>query len=61
MLKGYYHIGLTDNAENICILFITPFGIYDYTVIPPEMCNASATFNEQSVIPIRGLKVLILT
>lgn len=40
--KGYYQIGLTDNAKLISA-FITPFGLYQNTVMPFGMCNAPAS------------------
>lgn len=40
--KGYYQIGLTDNAKLISA-FITPFGLYQYTVMPFSVCNAPAS------------------
>ena len=43
LLKGYYQIPLTDNAKLISA-FITPEGLYQYTVLPFGLCNAAATF-----------------
>ena len=33
LLKGYYQVELSDNAKEISA-FITPFGLYEYTVMP---------------------------
>ena len=43
LLKGYYQIGLTENAKEISA-FITPFGLFQYNVLPFGMCNSPATF-----------------
>ncbi|XP_063585832.1 uncharacterized protein LOC134763205 [Penaeus indicus] len=55
MQKGYYQIGLTDNAKTISA-FITPFGLYNYTVMPFGMCNAPATFQRAINYTIQGLE-----
>ncbi|XP_047478502.1 uncharacterized protein LOC125031660 [Penaeus chinensis] len=55
MQKGYYQIGLTDNAK-IISAFITPFGLYNYTVMPFGMCNAPATFQRAINYTIQGLE-----
>lgn len=55
MQKGYYQIGLTENAKNISA-FITPFGLYNYTVMPFGMCNAPATFQRAINYTIQGLE-----
>ena len=43
LLKGYYQIELSDSAKEISA-FITPFGLFEYTVMPFGMSNAPATF-----------------
>ena len=41
--KGFYQIPLTENAQTISA-FITPFGLYEYKVMPFGMRNSPATF-----------------
>lgn len=55
MQKGYYHIGLTDNTINISA-FITPFRLYNYTVMPFGMCNVPPTFQRAINYTIQGLE-----
>ena len=43
LLKGYYHIPLTEKAQQI-FAFITPFGFFQYKVIPFGMRNVPSTF-----------------
>ena len=43
LLKGYYQVPLTENAKKASA-FITPAGLYQYTVLPFGMTNAVATF-----------------
>ena len=43
MLKGYYQVPLTPRAQEISA-FVTPTGLYQYTVMPFGMKNAPATF-----------------
>ena len=43
MQKGYYQIGMTEAAKEKSA-FITPFGLFQYKVLPFGMCNAPATF-----------------
>ena len=43
LLKGYYQISLTERARQISA-FVTPFGLYQYRVLPFGMRNAPATF-----------------
>ncbi|MEO0790884.1 MAG: reverse transcriptase family protein, partial [Bacteroidota bacterium] len=53
--KGYYQIGLTDNAKSISA-FITPFVLFQYTVMPFGMINAPATFQGAINYTIQGLE-----
>ena len=43
LLKGYYQISLTEQARKISA-FITPFGLFEYLVMPFGMRNSPATF-----------------
>lgn len=43
MQKGYYQIELTANTKNISA-FISPFGLYNFTVMPFGMGDELATF-----------------
>lgn len=36
--------------------FITPYGLYELNVIPFELCNAPATFEQMMDNELRGLK-----
>ena len=48
--KGYYQIGLTERAK-ILSSFTTPFGLYQYKVMPFGMTNAPPPSREQCPIP----------
>ena len=41
--KGYYQIGLTERAKTLSA-FTTPFGLFQYKVMPFGMTNAPSTF-----------------
>lgn len=43
LLKGYWQVPLTKRAQEIAA-FITPSGLYSYTVMPFGLQNAAATF-----------------
>ena len=43
LLKGYWQVPLTDRASEISA-FVTPDGLYQYTVMPFGLRNAPATF-----------------
>ena len=43
LLKGYWQVPLTERAREISA-FVTPDGLYQYTVMPFGMKNAPATF-----------------
>ena len=55
LLKGYYQVELSDNTKEISA-FITPFGLYEYTVMPFGMCNAPSTFQRIVNLIIQGLE-----
>ena len=54
LLKGYYQIPLTDSARKISA-FITPEGLFEYTVMPFGMTNAVATFQRLMNNLVSGL------
>ena len=55
LLKGYYQIELTDKAKVISA-FITPFGLFQYKVMPFGMTNAPSTFQRLINEIIRDLE-----
>ena len=55
LLKGYYQIPLSDEARVISA-FITPFGLYQYTVMPFGLSNAPATFQRAINYVIQDLE-----
>lgn len=52
--KGYWQIPLTENAKQISS-FVTPQGLFSYTVLSFGLCNAAATFQRVVNHVIRGL------
>ena len=54
LLKGYYQVPLTERAKRISA-FITPFGLFQYTVMPFGMRNAPPTFMRMMSSVIAGL------
>ena len=54
MLKGYWQIPLTQRAKEISA-FVTPQGLFQYTVMPFGMKNAPATFQRMVNELISGL------
>ena len=55
--KGYYQIGLTERAKTLSS-FITPFGLYQYRVMPFGMTNAPSTFQRaisQTISSLEGI------
>ncbi|KAK3889435.1 hypothetical protein Pcinc_006571 [Petrolisthes cinctipes] len=55
LLRGYYQIPLTGKARLISA-FSTPFGSYEYTVMPFGMRNSPATFQRLMNYLLHGLK-----
>ena len=55
LMKGYYQIELTDRAK-IISAFITPFGLFQYKVMPFGMTNAPSTFQRLINEIIRDLE-----
>ena len=43
LLKGYWQVPLTDRAKQLSA-FVTPYGLYQYRVMPFGLKNAPATF-----------------
>ncbi|XP_068204810.1 uncharacterized protein [Palaemon carinicauda] len=55
LLKGYYQIKLTETAKEIS-LFITPFGLFSYNVMPFGLANAPATFQRVMSLILQDLE-----
>ena len=55
MLKGYWQIPLSERAREISA-FVTPLGLFQYTVMPFGMKNAPATFQRMVNELIAGLE-----
>ena len=43
LLKGHYAVALTDRAKDLSA-FVTPHGLYQYTVMPFRLHNAPSIF-----------------
>ena len=54
LLKGYWQVPLSESAKAIST-FATHVGLYQYTVMPLRMRNASATFQQMINYVIAGL------
>ncbi|XP_068213155.1 uncharacterized protein [Palaemon carinicauda] len=54
LLKGYYQVKLTPKAQSISA-FVTPFGLFEYVVMPFGLSNAPATFQRLMAEVIRDL------
>ena len=55
LLKGYWQVPLILHAREI-LAFVTPDGLYEYTVMPFGMKNAPATFQRMINQVIAGLE-----
>lgn len=55
LLKGYWQVPLTPRAQEISA-FITPSGLYSYTVMGFGLRNAPATFQRLMNMVVNGLK-----
>lgn len=55
LLKGYWQVPLSKRAQDIAA-FITPSGLYSYTVILFGLRNAPATFQRLMNRVVAGLK-----
>ncbi len=55
LLKGYWQVPLSVRAREICS-FVTPSGLYSYTVMPFGLRNAPATFQRLMNKVVRGLE-----
>ena len=54
LMKGYYQVPLTTTAKKISA-FVTPFGLFQYCVLPFGMVNAPPTFQRLMDKIIEGL------
>ena len=54
LLKGYWQVPLSKRAQEVCS-FITPSGLYAYTVMPFGLRNAPATFQRLMNRVVSGL------
>lgn len=55
LLKGYWQVPLSKRAREICA-FVTPSGLYSYTVMPFGLRNAPATFQRLMNQVVGGLE-----
>ena len=55
LLKGYWHVPLSDRVKEISA-FVTPDGLYQYTVMPFGMKNAPATYQRMINKVVAGMK-----
>ena len=55
LLKGYWQVPLTEQAKEVSA-FVTPDGLYQYTVMPFGMKNAPATYQRMINKVTSGLK-----
>lgn len=55
LLKGYWQVPLTAQAHEISA-FVTPFGLFEYTVMSFGLCNAPATFQRLMNLVVAGLE-----
>ena len=55
LLKGYWQVPLSERAREISA-FITPSGLYSYTVMPFGLRNAPATFQRLMNMVVRDLE-----
>lgn len=54
LLKRYWQVHLTAHAQDISV-FVTPFGLYEYTVMSFGLCNVSAIFQRLMNLVVAGL------
>ena len=55
LLKGYWQVPLSEHAQEISA-FVTPDGLYQYTVMPFGMRNAPATFQRMINLVVSELE-----
>lgn len=55
LLKGYWQVPLTKRAREIAA-FITPSGLFSYTVLPYGLRNSGATFQRLMNLVVSGLE-----
>lgn len=54
LIKGSWHVPLTSEAQEVAA-FVTPSGLYSYTVMPFGLPNAPAIFQRQMNKVVSGL------
>lgn len=54
LLKGYYQIRLTEDAKKLTV-FVTPVGLWQYTVLPFGLRTVAGTFQRAMNIVTTGL------
>ena len=55
LLKGYYQVELEESSRKIAA-FITPQGLFEYTVMPFGLANAPHTFQRHLNLVLRGIE-----
>ena len=55
LLKGYWQVPLTPSAQEISA-FITPYGLFSYTIMGFGLRNALATFQRLKNMVVNGLE-----
>ena len=53
LTRGFYQVPLSDRGKQLSA-FVTPYGLYQYKVMPFGMKNSGATFQRQIDIVLTG-------